>query len=118
LAFPVFLFVAQPIEFFLDGLKKLEQRSHKCVELRGETCGVNKYFSSIPYIIIFFLKLETYQPPLVNKQTELNAQILTLPIRLLSFNLSAQEAIRFRKFSSFLGAQAQSMLKWDSVGAQ
>jgi hypothetical protein len=22
--------------FFLDGLKKLEQRSHKCVELRGE----------------------------------------------------------------------------------
>jgi hypothetical protein len=23
-------------EFFLDGLKKLEQRSHKCVELRGE----------------------------------------------------------------------------------
>jgi hypothetical protein len=25
-----------PKEFFLDGLKKLEQRSHKCVELRGE----------------------------------------------------------------------------------
>jgi hypothetical protein len=23
-------------EFFLDGLKKLEQRSHKCVELGGE----------------------------------------------------------------------------------
>jgi hypothetical protein len=34
--FPVFLFAAQPKEFFLDGLKKLEQRSHKCVELRGE----------------------------------------------------------------------------------
>jgi hypothetical protein len=30
------LFVAQPTEFFLDGLKKLEQRSHKCVELRGD----------------------------------------------------------------------------------
>jgi hypothetical protein len=29
-------FAAQPKEFFLDGLKKLEQRSHKCVELRGE----------------------------------------------------------------------------------
>jgi hypothetical protein len=29
------LFAAQPKEFFLDGLKKLEQRSHKCVELRG-----------------------------------------------------------------------------------
>jgi hypothetical protein len=32
LAFPIFLFAAQPKEFFLDGLKKLEQRSHKCVE--------------------------------------------------------------------------------------
>jgi hypothetical protein len=29
-----FLFAAQPKAFFLDGLKKLEQRSHKCVELR------------------------------------------------------------------------------------
>jgi hypothetical protein len=28
LAFPTFLFAAQPKEFFLDGLKKLEQRSH------------------------------------------------------------------------------------------
>jgi hypothetical protein len=34
--FPIFLLAAQPKEFFLDGLKKLEQRSHKCVELRGE----------------------------------------------------------------------------------
>jgi hypothetical protein len=32
----LFLFAAQPKEFFLDGLKKLEQRSHKCVELKGE----------------------------------------------------------------------------------
>jgi hypothetical protein len=36
LAFPIFLFAAQPKEFFLDGLRKLEQRSHKYVELRGE----------------------------------------------------------------------------------
>jgi hypothetical protein len=36
LLFPIFLFAAQPKEFFLDGLKKLEQRSHKSVELRGE----------------------------------------------------------------------------------
>jgi hypothetical protein len=36
LAFPIFLFAAEPKEFFLDGLKKLEQQSHKCVELRGE----------------------------------------------------------------------------------
>jgi hypothetical protein len=33
--FLVFLFAAQPKEFFLDGLKKLEQRRHKWVELRG-----------------------------------------------------------------------------------
>jgi hypothetical protein len=32
----LFLFTALSIESFLDGLKKLEQRSHKCVELRGE----------------------------------------------------------------------------------
>jgi hypothetical protein len=31
-----FLFAAQPKEFYLEGLKKLEQRSHKCAELRGE----------------------------------------------------------------------------------
>jgi hypothetical protein len=29
-------FAAQPKEFFLDGLKNFEQRSHKCVELRGK----------------------------------------------------------------------------------
>jgi hypothetical protein len=32
----LFLFAAQPKEFFLDGIKNLEQPSHKCVELRGE----------------------------------------------------------------------------------
>jgi hypothetical protein len=31
----LFLFAAQAKEFFLNVLKKLEQRSHKCVELRG-----------------------------------------------------------------------------------
>jgi hypothetical protein len=36
LAFHIFLFAAHPKEFFVDGLKILEQRSHKCVELRGE----------------------------------------------------------------------------------
>jgi hypothetical protein len=29
-------FAAQPKEFLLDRLKRLEQRSHKCVEFRGE----------------------------------------------------------------------------------
>jgi hypothetical protein len=33
--FPIFLFAAQPKAFFLDGLEKLKQRSHKCVEVRG-----------------------------------------------------------------------------------
>jgi hypothetical protein len=40
----LFLFAAKPKEFFLDGLKKLEQRSHKCVELRGGY--VNTFFQS------------------------------------------------------------------------
>jgi hypothetical protein len=35
LAFLIFIFAEQPKEFFLDGLKKLEQRSHKCVEFSG-----------------------------------------------------------------------------------
>jgi hypothetical protein len=36
LAFPIFVLAAEPNELFLDGLKKLEQRSHTCVELKGE----------------------------------------------------------------------------------
>jgi hypothetical protein len=38
LAFPISYFpiCSTTKEFFLDGLQKLEQRSHKCVELRGE----------------------------------------------------------------------------------
>jgi hypothetical protein len=47
LAFPIFLFAEQPKEFFLGGLKKLEQRSHKCVELRGGICRVNIFFQGI-----------------------------------------------------------------------
>jgi hypothetical protein len=41
--FPILLFAGQPTEFSLDGLKKLEQRSHKCVELKME--HVNTFFS-------------------------------------------------------------------------
>jgi hypothetical protein len=36
LTFPIFLFAAQQKKIFLGGLKMLEQRSHKCVELSGE----------------------------------------------------------------------------------
>jgi hypothetical protein len=42
----LFLFAAQPRVFFLDGLKKLQQQSHKCVELRGRICRVNTFFQS------------------------------------------------------------------------
>jgi hypothetical protein len=41
----LFLFAAQPKEFFLDGLKKLEHRSRKCVELTGEY--VNTFFNPV-----------------------------------------------------------------------
>jgi hypothetical protein len=43
--FPIFLFAAQPKEFFLDGLKKLEQRSHKCVEVGGDYVEQIHFFS-------------------------------------------------------------------------
>jgi hypothetical protein len=49
LPFPIFLFAAQPKQFFFHGLKKLEQRSHKCVELRGVICTVKiKDIFSVP----------------------------------------------------------------------
>jgi hypothetical protein len=45
--FPIFPFAAQPKEFFLDRLKKLEQRSHKfvCGAQKG-ICRVNTFFQS------------------------------------------------------------------------
>jgi hypothetical protein len=42
----LFLFAPQTKEFFLDWLKKLEQRSHKCVELRGEYVEELQFFQS------------------------------------------------------------------------
>jgi hypothetical protein len=44
--FSTFLFAAQPKEFFLDGLKKLEQQSHKCVWSSGRMCKLNTFFQS------------------------------------------------------------------------
>jgi hypothetical protein len=58
--FLIFLLAVQPKEFFLDGLKELEQQSHKCVELRG---GICKYIFSIPQLVAFFIKPKTYEPP-------------------------------------------------------
>jgi hypothetical protein len=62
LAFPIFRFAAQPKEFFLDGLKKLEQRSHKRVEL-GEICKVH-FFN--PVACCFLYKAKDLSAPLVN----------------------------------------------------
>jgi hypothetical protein len=61
LAFPIFLFAAQLKEFFLDGLKKLEQRIIS-VWSSGGICGVNTFFSVLK-LVVFFIKPKTYQPP-------------------------------------------------------
>jgi hypothetical protein len=61
LAFPIFVFAAEPKEFFLDGLKKLEQRSQKCVELRGEY--VNTFFFNP--VACFLYKAKDLSAPLV-----------------------------------------------------
>jgi hypothetical protein len=61
--FPAFLFAAQPKEFFLGGLKKLEQRSHKCVELLEEICRVNaNFFNPVAW---FLYKAKDLSTPLV-----------------------------------------------------
>jgi hypothetical protein len=61
---PIFLFAGQPKEFFLDGLKKLEQRSHKCVELRGGICRVNTFFFNL-IACCFVYKAKDFSAPLV-----------------------------------------------------
>jgi hypothetical protein len=61
-----FLFAAQLKQFFLYGLKKLEQRSHKCVELR-RICRVNIFFS--PVACCFLYKAKDISAPLVKSKT-------------------------------------------------
>jgi hypothetical protein len=53
--FPIFIFATPPKEFFLDGLKKLQERRHKCVELRGEY--VNTFFSPVPCCFLYKAKV-------------------------------------------------------------
>jgi hypothetical protein len=60
--FPIFLFAAQPKEFFFDGLKKLEQQSHKCVWRSGGICGVNTFFFN-PVASCFLYKAKDLQAP-------------------------------------------------------
>jgi hypothetical protein len=59
----LFLFAAQPKEFFLDGLKKLEKPSHKCVELRGECIEEIHFFN--PVACCFLYKAKDLSAPLV-----------------------------------------------------
>jgi hypothetical protein len=55
----LFLFAAQPKEFFLDGLKKLQQRSHKFVwSLRG---NMEIHFSNP--VACFLYKAKDLSPP-------------------------------------------------------
>jgi hypothetical protein len=56
LAFPLFLFAAQTKEFFLGGLKKLEQGSHKRVELRGEYVEQIHFFSTLACCLLYQAK--------------------------------------------------------------
>jgi hypothetical protein len=62
LAFPISWFATQPKECFLDGLKKLEQRNHKCVcGAQGEY--VNIFFHSRS--LLFSLQSQRLTSPLV-----------------------------------------------------
>jgi hypothetical protein len=56
LAFPFFLFPAQAKEFFVDGIMKLEQRSHKCVELRGEYVEQIHFFNHVACCFLYKAK--------------------------------------------------------------
>jgi hypothetical protein len=63
--FPIFLFAAQPKELFLDVLKKLEQRSHKRVELSGEYVELIHFFLN-PVACCFLYKDKDLSAPLVD----------------------------------------------------
>jgi hypothetical protein len=63
LAFSIFLFAAQSKEFFSDVLKKLEQRSHKCVELRVEYVEQIYFFNAVA--CYFLYKAKDLSAPLV-----------------------------------------------------
>jgi hypothetical protein len=56
-------FAAQPKELFLDGLKKLEQRSHKCVELRGNMYSIYIFFSPVACCFLYKAKDLSAPPP-------------------------------------------------------
>jgi hypothetical protein len=84
----LFLFAAQPKEFFLDGLKKLEQQSRKCVELwgRGGICKYILFFS--PVACCFLYKAEDLSVP---PCTHLSC----FRSRTLSFNMTIPKLVPF-----------------------
>jgi hypothetical protein len=53
---PIFLFAAKPKEFFLDRLKKLEQRSHKCVELKEDYVEQIHFFNPVACCFLYKVK--------------------------------------------------------------
>jgi hypothetical protein len=71
--FPIFLFAPQPEELFLDGLKKLEQRSHKYVELRINVYGKYRVFNPVACCFLYKAKDFSAHPrrPLESNHTEL-----------------------------------------------
>jgi hypothetical protein len=62
LAFPVFIFAAQTKEIFFNGLKNLEQRGHKCMELRE--IYVNIFFFN-PVACCFLYTAKDLSAPVV-----------------------------------------------------
>ena len=65
------------MNFFLSGLQKLEQRSKKCIALRG---GYVDYIQSL-VAVSFLVRLRTY------KSNLLSAKKFEIFERLLKFNL-------------------------------
>jgi hypothetical protein len=65
LAFPIsyFLICNTTKRFFLDGLKKLEQRSRMCVEFKGEYVEKIHFFN--PVTCCFLYKFTDLTAPLV-----------------------------------------------------
>jgi hypothetical protein len=66
ISFWLFLFAVQTKEFFLDGLKKLEQRSHKCWSSGGEYVEQIYSFFFNPVACRFLYKAKDLSAPLVN----------------------------------------------------
>jgi hypothetical protein len=54
--FPILLFAAHPKDLFFDGLKKLEQRSHKCGGLRAEYVEQIYFFNPVACCFLYRAK--------------------------------------------------------------